>query len=724
MRLLHNLGTHLNQVFPICELHLSFDGIVLMHHADGAWARVQSIDLDPDTLERDMADLHTRVQGLCHGETRVNLVLPAEQIKFLTLDHDTDMSADQITGAIEQELEHQTPYSIAELRYDYITLDAKVHVAAVAIETLQEAEEFATAHGFDVVASRGADTLGGFETGAYFGRADDPAGASVKPVVADIPDTAITPTSAPTNDPVPAAQTPAATPPRSDPIDSGATVGSAPVTATPSDTDAQTPPAPAKLVAAPITPPPKARSDAPPDANAPSKSEAAATLVAQKLAALSVERAANAPQSAGTIPGKRKPPFAALAAGLAIVVLFGLGWSMMGSDDTADTDTAQPQAEITQTDPVEQISLTDPQTTPDNDVAVDSAAIPNATQQQDAEIDATPPQTPPQTTAQTSDQPTQDAADQAGAVTYSDQDVQRIYAATGIWVRGPDRVAPQWPEPLGDVYIASIDVTIELQDAVALPSPQSYQTDTGIRTPAVPAPAGTIFELNALGLVQATTQGALAPEGYTVFLGRPSVTPPENPQADSEPVLNDTRSLLTTNGTPLIDLRPRPRPALSVLEAPAQQQTDALALLRPKTRPDTISALSEAMATPAPDSGGLNAVPTPKIRPSTLQTTALSPEEAEGDEAAVTTAAPRIPSNAKVSEEATIQNALKLNDLNLIGVFGSGSNKRALVRFANGKRQMVSVGDRLDGGKVAAIGDTELRYVKGGRNVVLKLPRG
>jgi hypothetical protein len=37
---------------------------------------------------------------------------------------------------------------------------------------------------------------------------------------------------------------------------------------------------------------------------------------------------------------------------------------------------------------------------------------------------------------------------------------------------------------------------------------------------------------------------------------------------------------------------------------------------------------------------------------------------------------------------------------------------------------MVSVGDKLDGGKVAAIGDTELRYVKSGQNVVLKLPKG
>jgi len=36
----------------------------------------------------------------------------------------------------------------------------------------------------------------------------------------------------------------------------------------------------------------------------------------------------------------------------------------------------------------------------------------------------------------------------------------------------------------------------------------------------------------------------------------------------------------------------------------------------------------------------------------------------------------------------------------------------------------VKVGDRLDGGRVSAIGDGELRYQKGGRNIVLQMPRG
>lgn len=681
-----------------------------MHHADGAWSRVHNIDLDPDTLERDMADLRNHVQSLSHEQAAVNLVLPQDQIKFLVLDHDLDQADDQITKVIAHELEQNTPYLISELRYDYKILDNKVHVAAVALETLQEVEEFVTTHGFDVIGSRAAEQMGGFENGAYFGRASDHAGRSVRPAIADIPNTTITPS--PTQSPAvpPAAEQTTAPAPQPAP---------APVAESVTDTAKKTAPASANLVAAPMPTKPTPVINAAAAPSVPSKSEAAATIVAQKLAAISVERAAKTPPSARATPAKEKQTYIALAVGLAVILLLGLGWWMAGPADTPDTDTAQTetiptdatQIDANQPERIEQISLSDPAATPDTDLgATADPAVPS-----DVTGDTLGMQTPPQTPAGTTEQ--------TNTVTYSDQDVQRIYAATGIWVRGPDSEPAKWPEPLGDIYIASIDRVIELQDAVALPSPQSYQTDTGIRTPAVPAPAGTIFELNALGLIKATAQGALAPEGYTVFLGRPSVTPPENPQADIEPVLNDARSLLTTNGTPLIDLRPRPRPALSVLEAPAQQQTDALALLRPKTRPDTISALSDAMATPAPDTG-LTAVPTPKIRPNALQTTVLSPEEAEGDEAAVTSAAPRIPSNAKVAEEATIQNALKLNDLNLIGVYGSGSSKRALVRFANGKRQMVSVGDRLDGGKVAAIGDTELRYVKGGRNVVLKLPRG
>ena len=41
----------------------------------------------------------------------------------------------------------------------------------------------------------------------------------------------------------------------------------------------------------------------------------------------------------------------------------------------------------------------------------------------------------------------------------------------------------------------------------------------------------------------------------------------------------------------------------------------------------------------------------------------------------------------------------------------------------SGRVLNLKIGDRLDGGRVAAIGDGELRYTKGGRNITLRMPR-
>jgi type IV pilus biogenesis protein PilP len=93
-------------------------------------------------------------------------------------------------------------------------------------------------------------------------------------------------------------------------------------------------------------------------------------------------------------------------------------------------------------------------------------------------------------------------------------------------------------------------------------------------------------------------------------------------------------------------------------------------------------------------------------------------------EVAATSRAPQIPSSANVARQATISNAINLRQINLIGVYGTASDRRALIRLANGRFVKVQVGDRVDGGQVAAIGEREVRYVKGGQNHVLSLPRG
>ena len=114
----------------------------------------------------------------------------------------------------------------------------------------------------------------------------------------------------------------------------------------------------------------------------------------------------------------------------------------------------------------------------------------------------------------------------------------------------------------------------------------------------------------------------------------------------------------------------------------------------------------------------------PRLRPKDLKIpvqTALTPATRNRPSDETVT---RQNSSSFVVANATLEDAINLRKINVIGIYGSSSKRRALVRMITGRRVMVEVGDRLDGGRVAAITDSELRYVKGGRNVVLKIPKG
>lgn len=127
-------------------------------------------------------------------------------------------------------------------------------------------------------------------------------------------------------------------------------------------------------------------------------------------------------------------------------------------------------------------------------------------------------------------------------------------------------------------------------------------------------------------------------------------------------------------------------------------------------------------AAPAPAPAPVAAAPAPKAE---TRTAAAAPAPAvELDEPEPTTAMPRLPTSASVAKQATEKNALAMNETNLIGLYGAPGNRRALVRLPNGRFVKVGVGDRLDGGKVTAIGDSQMTYQKGGRAVTLKLLKG
>jgi hypothetical protein len=104
-----------------------------------------------------------------------------------------------------------------------------------------------------------------------------------------------------------------------------------------------------------------------------------------------------------------------------------------------------------------------------------------------------------------------------------------------------------------------------------------------------------------------------------------------------------------------------------------------------------------------------------------------TPEEAAetgAEEVEVAAAAPSGDVPRSVAEAATMENVMALREINLIGVYGTPNDRRALVRMENGRYLRVSVGDSLDGGRVAAISDTALSYVRRGRTITIEIPGG
>ena len=350
-------------------------------------------------------------------------------------------------------------------------------------------------------------------------------------------------------------------------------------------------------------------------------------------------------------------------------------------------------------------------------------------------------------------------------------------------------------------------------ERLALPGPlQRPQIDlpTLVSLPP-PPPFGTEMELGADGLVVATPDGAMTPDGVTVFARRPAEAPPARPELtppapeatpEADAPIEEDASAADVIEPPSTEQASLPAFTLELETAPGEDP--ALAAFRPQARPQSANAPEAEPAVDEPEAAteivSLEAAPPgaiavaalrPNPRPESLieraaATTESAPEpEAEVDLSSATpqavarslqpnarpqdfsatvqralaaaarsqapatqqaaqqsqqqqvqpqapqpqqqqqqAAAPaqlQIPTSASVAETATERRAINLRRVNLIGVFGTQTNRRALVRLSNGQVVRVQVGDALDGGRVSAIGDTELRYVRSGRNQVLRI---
>lgn len=156
----------------------------------------------------------------------------------------------------------------------------------------------------------------------------------------------------------------------------------------------------------------------------------------------------------------------------------------------------------------------------------------------------------------------------------------------------------------------------------------------------------------------------------------------------------------------------------------AQNPSIVAISMRPAARPQDMSraveaAVAAAVREPAPKEAVV------EVAAAAPAAVAPKPEEIdELDEPDVAHApAPSIPTKASVAKQATFVKAINLSKINLIGTYGTDSRRYALIRQANGKYKKVKVGDKIDGGTVKAITETEVRYQKGGRLVSLKMPK-
>lgn len=131
---------------------------------------------------------------------------------------------------------------------------------------------------------------------------------------------------------------------------------------------------------------------------------------------------------------------------------------------------------------------------------------------------------------------------------------------------------------------------------------------------------------------------------------------------------------------------------------------------------------------PAARPGNLEAAPAVQtaavVAPSAAARATTQPELEEDEPPVTTRAAPSIPTRASVARQATVNRGINLGRINLLGVFGTANSRHALVRESGGRLVKVRVGDRLDGGQVVAISQSELRYQKRGQTVSLSMPRG
>ena len=740
-----------NAQSPRFALSLSFEGIDLEEYAKGASSKIAQAILDTDDFDQRMFAISRKAEAMSGDGLSVALILPTEQIKFVSVACPNDADHITINEHILRTMDRATPYSMDELRIDHHLADGTLHVAAVALETLDEAEQFAKQYGFSPVACIARTDADTFPVEVFFGLSDAPSGliSGLCTKESEVED------QAPPNIALARRDT-------AEDIKIIASTALLPVEA------------PLSLNPEPVMPNAK-RIVTGIDAIITKQSELGAkiaTWIANNNAwqswrvhalllllipligvatwtyrlqepdisqpkielltpkAQQIERAANkaptTPFSTPVIENVSRAPLTDMARPIPdLISSVETNSAVLESESELLAPEPQQTAgtiDIPPTAPAPILVIQNALRAPLTDMPRPNADVISSIETDSAVLD---PEGEgelgfenhgPVASLKYADLVLPFLTDPEVS---SNDKLKEIYFESGVWALEP--IAPSMPDEvaLGDLYLASIDPSFEQQDAIALGVILNPFADQFFLSPPSPAPEGTVFTLDELGLVAPSSEGTLSPDGHRVFAGLPNLRPPERPNLIDEPTAVAMR--LTNTGLPINKLKPR----LPAIEAQESVINSVAAGIRPRIRPDdlaTPAAIAEEIANAQAIARKSSIMP--QLRPKDLNISvqaALAPKTRNrlSDETVT-----RQNSSSFVVANATLENAINLSKLNVIGIYGSSSKRRALVRMITGRRVMVEVGDRLDGGRVAAISDSELRYVKGGQNVVLKIPKG
>ncbi|MFO1143897.1 MAG: hypothetical protein U1E59_16270 [Amaricoccus sp.] len=177
---------------------------------------------------------------------------------------------------------------------------------------------------------------------------------------------------------------------------------------------------------------------------------------------------------------------------------------------------------------------------------------------------------------------------------------------------------------------------------------------------------------------------------------------------------------VVTGTAPRKTVAAKPQPTRPAASAPQRVVTVRKAPPQPvpATAPKPVpSAAPIRVASVAPLAVVPVRTPAPTVRVSPAQQYPARPVQAAATPARSTT-----PSSPRAVAAATQRGVAQRGGVTLIGIFGTGAGRHALLKMPNGRIQRVTAGDQVSGMQIAAVGSDSVQVNNRGRATILSLP--